>query len=66
MLAFYKSIPYNLFMIKLNNKFNKEIETMANERKQMARRIKETRDRGFETKDSKDQLVNRLSNIALI
>ena len=43
MLAFYKSIPYNLFMIKLNNKFNKEIETMANERKQMARRIKETR-----------------------
>ena len=32
----------------------------------MARRIKETRDRGFETKDAKDQLVNRLSNIALI
>ena len=30
-------------MIKRDNKFNKEIETMANERKQMARRIKETR-----------------------
>jgi formate dehydrogenase major subunit len=32
----------------------------------MAKLIKETRDRGFEARDSQDRLVNRLSNIALI
>jgi len=32
----------------------------------MARRIKETRDRGFEAKDERGRTVNRLGNIALI
>lgn len=32
----------------------------------MARRIKESRDRGFEAKDSQGRTVNRLANVALI
>lgn len=32
----------------------------------MARRLKETRDRGFEIEDAKGRIVNRLTNVALI